>query len=221
MNNSIPDKSEWPQTADGTTDWQALFEDEHTGLISIIGATQSPAELKQRSEEIIRAIFTRQRDKPILVKVTGFLEILIPDGVNDQRFAVMRVTVIELLGKIKDNRLERAAAYVEKQSKRKKQGKNKKKNKNNRRPNVFVDFFRRYADALVFALPGKKNSDNEGDEGTFYKQAAYVDHGGDGDNQWQDTDMYAMKEKESAANGAFEDLIETKSDDKKESWDDY
>jgi hypothetical protein len=55
----------------------------------------------------------------------------------------------------------------------------------------------------------------------FFKQDAYVDHGGDGD-EWEDSDMYAMKEGKSSSKGFFDDEKENqKKKDKMESWEDY
>jgi len=220
----IPEKSTWPPTIDGTTDWEVLFENDEQGLFAIVSATQTPAQLKQITEDIIRALFSRKRDQPVLGKVTAFLEKLIPEDASEDRFPVMQVTVKELLGKIKENRIERAAAYVEKKAKRKKS-----KKKNNRRPNLIVGFFRRRADALVFLFglvsggAGKKDKASaaaqDGEE-AFFKQDAYV-HSGGGDTEWQDSDMHAMKEAKTAKPGAFEDLVEKKPDEKYESWDDY
>ncbi len=216
MISPIPEKSTWPPTIDGTTDWEVLFENDEQGLFAIVSATQTPAQLKQITEDIIRALFSRKRDQPILDKVTAFLEKLIPEDASEDRFPVMQVTVKELLCKIKENRIERAAAYVEKKAKRKKSNK-----KNNRRPNLIVSFFRRRADALLFLFglvsggAGKKDG-----EEAFFKQGAYV-HNGGGDTEWQDSDMHTMKEAKAAKPGIFEDLEKKKPDDKYESWDDY
>jgi hypothetical protein len=223
---SIPSKSDWPVTTDGTTDWHVLFENEETGLLAIISATTAPAQLKQQTEAIIQTVFTRKRDMSVLAKVTAFLEKLIPEDVSDEHFPVMKASVLQLLGKIKENRIERAASYVEKKAKKGKRKKSKKKN--NRRPNRIVGFFRRRADALVFLFDFKnmkkneeKGSASEHGEDTFFKQDAYVDHGGDGNDEWQDSDMHAMKEGKAAKLGAFDDMEKKKPDNKYESWDDY
>lgn len=213
----IPKKSDWPSTTDGTTDWHALFEHEEKGLLSIVSGTTTPAQLKQQAEAIIRAVFTRKRDMPVLAKVTAFLDKLIPEDADQEGFSVMQASVRQLLVKIMENRIERAAAYVEKKAKKGKRKKSKKKN--NRRPNRLVGFFRRRADALVFLI-SQKNLKKNGEE-AFFKQDAYVDHGGDGNDQWQDSDMHAMKEGKAAKPGTFDDLEKTKKDDKYESWEDY
>jgi len=87
-----------PPTIDGTTDWEVLFENDEQGLFAIVAATQTPAQLKQITEDIIRALFSRKQDQPVLGKVTAFLEKLIPEDASEDRFPVMQVTVKELLG---------------------------------------------------------------------------------------------------------------------------
>ncbi len=232
---AIAKKSDWPSTSDGTTDWQALFEDQETGLLAVVSACKTPAQLKQQTDAIIRTIFPRERDMPVLGKLTAFLEKLIPEDASDERLPVMKATIRQLLGKVKENRIERAAAFVKKKSKksrRKKSGR-----KNNRRPNRLVGFFRRRADAMVFLYGLLSSSDetepadqqdrednlqDEDGEESFFQQEAYVHHGdGDGDTEWQDSDMHDMKEGEAAKPGTFDDLEETKKDDKYESWEDY
>jgi hypothetical protein len=234
----IVKKSEWPSTSDGTTDWQVLFDDPETGLQAVVSSCQTPAQLKQQTEAIIRAIFTRHRDLSILGKLTAFLEKLIPEDASEERLPVMQASIRQLLGRIKENRMERAAAYVRKKNKKPKGKKSNKKN--NRRPNRLVGFFRRRADAMVFLYgllsssgedeaPDQQdredNLQNEDGEENYFQQEAYVHHGdGDGDTEWQDSDMYDMKEGEAAKPGTFDDLEKEKPDDKDgkyESWDDY
>ncbi len=231
----IVKKSEWPSSSEGTTDWQALFEDQETGLLAVVSASKTPAQLKQQTDAVIRAIFTRERDLQVLGKLTVFLEKLIPEDASQERLPVLKATVRQLLVKIKENRIERAAAFVKK--KNKKSRRKKSNGKNNRRPNIIIGFFRRNADALIFLFSllsrgtsadlsdnqGKvSNQKDEAGEESFFQQEAYVHHSdGDGDTQWQDSDMHDMKEGVAAKPGIFDDLEEKKPDDKYESWDDY
>ena len=213
---NIPDKSVWPQNADGTTDWEALFENQKTGLIAIVSRTETPAQLKQQSDAIIRLIFSRKRDQSIIDKVMPVIDKLIPDGATNDRLGAMQDNVIKMLRKAKDSRIKRAAVFSEKKSK---QGKPKKKN--NRRPGRIVGFFRRSLDSLallsalavkaVGAGKTKKSApidegpeevieqnkrDDDDDEDVYFQQDAYVDDSG-GPTEWQDNDLHAMKENES------------------------
>ncbi len=67
---------------------------------------------------------------------------------------------------------------------------------------------------------GRKRSSKKPEKEIFYQQAAYVDDGG-GDTEWQDSDMYDMKEGKSRKRGFFDNEKEIKDDDKYESWDNY
>ena len=71
---------------------------------------------------------------------------------------------------------------------------------------------------------GKKNGKGKGKKGgkgAFYKQDAYVDHGGDGNTQWQDNDMHATKEGKSRQVTNMDGLIVEEKEDKEDSWENY
>ncbi|MHA1598336.1 MAG: hypothetical protein ACTSV1_06400 [Alphaproteobacteria bacterium] len=247
MNIPIPDKNNWPETADGVTDWQKLFDDETDGLIAVVSAAQTPVQLKQQTEIIIRQIFSRESDRPVIGKAMGALDRLIPENAGQERLAVMLASVIKMFEKAKENRIHRAAVFVEKEKERiarEKQAKQKKspaqeqeseQKKADRRPGFIIGFFRRNMDILALILglfsrvkgggeasakEGAQESTKEDGEEVFFKQDAYV-HDGDGDTEWQDNDMYAMKEKETEP--VFKDDEETKEeeDDEYDSWDNY
>lgn len=134
---SIPDKSDWPSTPDGTTDWEVLFEDLETGLIPLVTATKTPEELKQLANSIIRAVFKRKRDMSIITKVSTFLDTLVPEDADPRRFPTMQAGVKQMMRKVKDDRIKKAAEFVEKKKKQKQSNK-----KVNRRANPVIDFFR-------------------------------------------------------------------------------
>jgi len=141
---SIPEQSAWPTTVDGTTDWEQLFENEETGLIAKLDACSSPDQLKAQSEAIVRAIFVRKRDQPIIAKVMAYLDNLIPQDADQGRFPVMQAGVQQLFRKVKDDRTKKAAAYVEKKALRK-----KRKKKPNRRASPVADFFQKNHTAMA------------------------------------------------------------------------
>ncbi len=230
MNKSILERTDWPKKADGTTDWETLFEKKETGLIAIAYSATSPAELKQNTDVIIRTIFNRKRDQALLGKLTAFLNKLIPDNAPKDHLPALQARVHELLEKIKEERIKRAAVSTAKKRKG-----NKSNKKTARRPSRFVGFFRRCSDVLGIFLslfkkkPKKRRkrgkektrSQNEGDKEIYFQQAAYVDDGGNGDTQWEDSDLYAMKENGNVEPGVFDDSVEDEEDGKYESWDDY
>jgi hypothetical protein len=68
---------------------------------------------------------------------------------------------------------------------------------------------------------GRKKSAKKAEKEVFYQQAAYVDDG-DGNTEWQDNDMYAMKEgKPGKLTAIDDDIKENKKGNQLESWDDY
>jgi hypothetical protein len=136
--NPVTDKSGWPKTLDDTTDWEVLFENQTTGFVTKVTATQTPEELKQLSKRIIRAVFGRKRDQAIIKKVTTYLDKLIPESAEAERLPTMKAGVRQMLRKVKEDRIKRAALFVaKKQEKKKKSGK-----KTNRRANPVVSFFK-------------------------------------------------------------------------------
>ncbi|MBL6931706.1 MAG: hypothetical protein ISR45_02070 [Rhodospirillales bacterium] len=235
MIKGIPDKSEWPKTADGTTDWEALFDNKEKGLIAFVLGNETPVQLKQQTDAIIRAIFNRKRDQALLDKLTAFLNKLIPNDAAQERFPSLQERVIELLEKIKNNRIDRARAFSEKKGKSKKSKEN-----TNRRANPVIGFFRRRSDALGIAISllkikPKKSQKNKNkglkdlassiaataatNEDAFFQQDAYVDDSDGGNTEWEDDDSLTMKE------GSYAQVIyeedEIKEDERLESWDDY
>lgn len=145
MTITIPDKSEWPTTVDDVTDWETLFEMQETGLIALVSAAETPEQLKGLAQSIVDAVFNRKHDKSIIAKVTAFLDKLLPEGADPDGFPAMRAGVIQMLRKVKDNRLKKSANFVAKKKKQTKRkpakGKPQKKRKN-RRANPVLEFFR-------------------------------------------------------------------------------
>jgi len=144
---AIPEKSAWPKTVDGTTDWQLLFEEEEGGLIALSAACTTPEQLKQQAEAIIQAIFTRKKDAAIIAKVAGYLDKLIPDNAAPERLPAMHGGVAQMLRKVKDDRIKKAAAFVAKKA-----APQKRKKKLNRRSNPVLDFLHKNNTATVILI---------------------------------------------------------------------
>ncbi len=137
---SIPDKAAWPKTPEGTTDWEVLFEHPNTGLVGLVSATEDPEQLKELAVTIIRTVFNRKRDKPIIAKVDAFLDKLIPPDADEDGFPTMKAGVKQMLRKVKEDRIKKATAFERKSKSKKAQKKTTKKV--NRRANPIVDFFK-------------------------------------------------------------------------------
>ena len=155
-----------------------------------------------------------------------------PAGAAEERLPAMKVGVRQILGKVKEHRIIKAADFVEKKKKQKKQ-KRPSTETFERRGNGDFGFLGGVAAVLAYpfsllsskggkkkaarkgkpAKEGPDSSDQGDDDGSYYQQEAYVDDGGDGNTEWEDSDMHAMKEKP-AEEGAFEDIKKAKEDNK-------
>lgn len=133
----IPQKTDWPKTAEGTTDWETLFEDDEAGLVAYVQAASSPQQLKERVEEIIRAIFIRRPDATIITRVMTFMNKLIPEDASPQHLPTMQAAIHKMLMKVKDDRIKKAAAFVAKKARQKNKRQSSKK-KPDRRANPIV-----------------------------------------------------------------------------------
>lgn len=138
----VPDRSEWPKTPDGTTDWHVLFHQAETGLVTIIAATESPEQLKRQTDVIVRAIFNRKRDKNSVKKITAFLNKLIPDDADAQKLPAMKASLQKMFEKVEENRIAKAAAYAKKQkTKTPDDGDDDTTSRSDRRAGPIADFF--------------------------------------------------------------------------------
>jgi len=112
-------KPSWPQTPEGVTDWEAVFEAPDTGLIPMVEkATTSPA-LREITTVIIFSLFTRDSDAVIKVKYASILEDILPEDSEplkskDHGFIQIQSDIVELLIRIKKHRLEKIVEYLAK-----------------------------------------------------------------------------------------------------------
>lgn len=113
-------KPAFPQTPDGVTDWEKVFEDPDQGLISVIRTAQTADNLRACMMIVIRKLFTRNNDELQVAQLTQQLEDLLAqsDGV------VPTDAAITMLRQIKVQRQELAQAYLA-DKKRKKRRKNR------------------------------------------------------------------------------------------------
>ncbi len=113
----------WPKTPDGTIDWETVFEAPDDGLIAQLVDVDSHDLLFKVTETIIRQLFTRKGDES---EVEAFLgELTRITGAADGDAAAIgptRDSIIDLLRRIKNGRIEKAAAYVAEQKQKAAQG---------------------------------------------------------------------------------------------------
>lgn len=130
---TAPDKKTFPQTPDGTTDWEVVFEDPTTGLIPMLVKAQAPEALRQGTIVIIEKLYTRKSDVEEVAKFREQIDrITFTNESVDEQVRVLRVAVSALMRTIKDDRIQKAAAFVKlkkEEALAEKQGKKRKKRK--------------------------------------------------------------------------------------------
>ncbi len=113
--------SPWPQTADGVTDWESVFEDSKMGFIVLIRSAHTPGTLKDCATVVVQQLFTRDDDAMTVMKFIIDLEAILPDSegntFTEEEVAGMRDAVGDFLRTIKQDRIEKAQEYLAKRSK--------------------------------------------------------------------------------------------------------
>lgn len=104
-------KPAFPQTPDGVTDWELVFEGPD-GLIALISQVRTVAALRECSLVVIGQLFTRKQDQLEVARLTHQLDSLLagPDGSQD--ISQLSVTISGLLRQIKSERLQKAQDYL-------------------------------------------------------------------------------------------------------------
>jgi len=112
-------KAGWPKTPDGTIDWETVFETPNTGLIAMLADVGNHELLFKVTGTIIRQLFTRKGDE---LEVERFLRELTKIVGNAEKngddVGETRDAVIDLLRRIKNGRVKKAAAYVAEQKRK-------------------------------------------------------------------------------------------------------
>jgi len=140
-------KPDWPQTPDGTIDWETVFEDPETGIIPALSAANTKEILHKGTVAVVKQLFTRKNDE---IQVESFLKELsyiLKETEGSEDLPAMRDSVISLLRRIKDGRVEKAAAYIalkkqeaadEAISKRKKKSKARRSGESNKKSTTLI-----------------------------------------------------------------------------------
>ncbi len=110
----------WPQTPDGVTDWDQVFEHPKSGFIGLILGAGTTRGLKDCATTVVQHLFTRDDDAMTLMRYIIDLESLIPDQANrkysKEEFEDVRTAVTEFLRRIKTDRTSKAKEYLAKQA---------------------------------------------------------------------------------------------------------
>lgn len=103
-------KPAWPQTPDGTTDWEVVFEDPQSGFIQLVAQSPSAETLRLTATVVIDKLFTRRGDEVEVERLKRELEVILN---TPSDITVMQTGVSWLLRHIKETRVEKARVYVE------------------------------------------------------------------------------------------------------------
>ena len=110
----------WPQTPEGVTDWEFVFENEGAGFIPLCLLANSPLILKECATVVIQQLFTRDDDSMNIMKYIIALNDIIPDekelDMDVDNLKVMRTEVTELLRKIKTDRQNKSKEYLKRKA---------------------------------------------------------------------------------------------------------
>ena len=101
-----------PLTPDGTTDWEAMFEDEETGLILLIGQAQSTETLKACTIVVLGKLLIRKNDETAMERLTQELDKIIAEGGEGaEGLDASKDAITTLFRQIKESRRQKAALY--------------------------------------------------------------------------------------------------------------
>lgn len=114
MERPVTGKSSWPKTADGTTDWEIIFEDPDSGLVPLVMQARSLEGLRACAGVIINQLFTRKNDAAHKARLHQILERAIQRAEAGESVDLARDGVVKILRSIKQERVLKAAAYVAK-----------------------------------------------------------------------------------------------------------
>ncbi len=120
----IPAKTDWPLTAQGVTDWEFVFENEEEGFIALVSMAHTPFIMKDCTTVIIQQLFSRDSDAMNIMKFIIALSEIVPDekeqNLNADLLAAMRAEIVELLRKIKIDRIKSANDFLRRKLQEKK-----------------------------------------------------------------------------------------------------
>ena len=104
-------KPAFPQTPDGVTDWEQVFEGPD-GLIALVGHARSAPAIREIAIVVISQLFTRKQDQLEVARLTHQLDKLVVGAGASGDINGLSQTVISLLRQIKDERIRKAQEYL-------------------------------------------------------------------------------------------------------------
>ena len=102
-----------PLAPDGTTDWEAVFEDADTGPIPLIVQAHSTESLKACTIAALGMLLVRKNDDATMKRLNQELDRIIAEGGEGaEGLDVSRSAITDMLRRIKDSRKQKATLYV-------------------------------------------------------------------------------------------------------------
>lgn len=101
-----------PKTADGTADWEVIFEDPANGLIPLVAQANSHKILRACVSVVIDKLFIRRHDEAERQRLTVLLDQLTGESTDGADVTAARDGVISLLREIKTQRMTKAAQHI-------------------------------------------------------------------------------------------------------------
>ncbi len=126
-------KPDWPQTPDGTIDWETVFENPENGIIPALSKAPSKELLYQATVTVVKQLFTRKNDAVQVEKFIRELDLILGETEGSEDLPKMQESIIGLLRRIKNGRIKKAAEYVANKKREAALGKKAKKKKQERR----------------------------------------------------------------------------------------
>ncbi len=120
-------KTAFPQTPDGVTDWEQVFESP-SGLITLVGQARTAAAIRECVLVIISQLFTRKQDQLEVARLTHQLDSLVVRFGGSGDIDGLSQAVIDQLRQIKITRIQKAQDYL---------ANKQKKHRKNRRTTTF------------------------------------------------------------------------------------
>lgn len=107
-------KASWPKTPDGTTDWEAVFEDPHIGFVTLMKRGQTPDAVEKTAAVILKKLFSRRNDLDLCKQHIHRLETTISTH-KDNLPAIYQDIAVQLR-EVKIDRIQLARAFVERKA---------------------------------------------------------------------------------------------------------
>ncbi len=102
-----------PQTAQGTTDWEKVFEDPKAGLIPLIAGARSASALRQATIVVVEQLYARRDDPGEVERFKDEINRMITDDTSEADLPSIIDAVTAILRQVKDDRIAKSAEQDE------------------------------------------------------------------------------------------------------------